>query len=88
MYDQLKGILPQSFKDYFNHKSTQHQYNTRGNRIIAPHVKTTTYGSNSITLQAIKHWNEIQNELDLDPNLPDMTRPKFLKAIQTYINNQ
>ena len=39
VYDQLKGNLPQSFKNYFNHKSAQHQYNTRRNRVIVLHVK-------------------------------------------------
>ena len=40
------------------------------------------------TLKVIKHWNEVQCKLDIDPNSPDMTRPKFLKAIKTCINNQ
>ena len=88
VYDQLKGNLPKNFNNFFNHKSNQHRYNTRRNRVIVPLVKTSTYGSNSITLQAIKHWNEIQENLDLDPNFPDMTRSKFLKSLQTYINNQ
>ena len=87
VFDQLKGNLPESFSNYFLHKSNQHQYNTRGNRLIVPHVKTTLYGTNSITLKAIKHWNEIQDNIEIDINSPETTRSKFLKAIKTYMIN-
>ena len=50
-------------------------------------MKTTLYGTNSITLKAIKHWNEIQDISEIDINSPETTRSKFLKAIKTYMIN-
>ena len=35
--------------------------NTRGNKLNVANVNTTIYGWNSITLKAIKQWNELQN---------------------------
>ena len=87
VYDQLKNNLPKNFQNYFSLKSDHHSYNTRGKRVNVPIVKTTTYGSNSITIKAIKHWNEIQNSLSIDLNSPDITRAKFIEAMKIFLEN-
>ena len=50
VYDQISKILSRVFE---NNKTRQHLYNTIGNSLDVPQVKTTTYGSNSFTLHAI-----------------------------------
>ena len=87
VYDQLNNNLPQNFQNYFSLKSDDHNYHTRGSRINVPIVKITTYGSNSITIKAIKHWNEIQNSLSIDLNSQDTTRTKFVEAMKMFLEN-
>ena len=53
----MNKILPRAFENFFINKAGQHLYNKRGNSLDLPKVKTTTYGSNSFTLQAIRTWN-------------------------------
>ena len=55
---------------------------------MVPNVSTTIYGSSSITLKAIKQWNELQNFVKTDIFSPEMTYFKLLKSIKTYIENQ
>ena len=40
--------------------------NTMSNSVTLPQAKTVTYGLNSITYQSAKHWNEMQEHLNLD----------------------
>ena len=54
VYDQLKNNLPETFSIFFTLNTQLHKDNTRKNRLILPKVKTISYGSNSITLKAIK----------------------------------
>ena len=49
----MNKVLPRVFGKIFINKTRQHLYNTRGNFLDVPQVKTTTYGSNSFTLHAI-----------------------------------
>ena len=44
-------------------------------------VNTNYYGSNSMTLKAIKEWNEAQDD-------PEITSSKFLRLIKEHIINQ
>ena len=53
-----------------------------------PNVKTTSYASNSITLIAIKQWNEIQNFIKIDIYSPKMNCSKFLKSFENYIKSE
>ena len=53
-----------------------------------PNANTTSYGSNSITLKAIKQWNEVQKFIDIDIYSPEMTYPKFLKSVLKHIETQ
>ena len=78
VYDQRNKILPWVFENFFIN-------NTTGNSLDVPQVKTTTYGSNSFTLHAIRTWNFFQNKVNITTSLllPDLTLTKFLKVIKT-----
>ena len=84
----MNKLLPRVFKKIFINKTRQHLYNTRGNSLDVPQVKTTTYGSNSFTLHAIRTWNFFQNKLSTTTSLPNLTPTKFLKVIKTYISEK
>ena len=88
VYDQMNKLLPRVFEKNFINKTRQHLYNTRGNSLDVPQVKTTTYGSNSFTLHAIRTWNFFQNKLSTTTSLPNLTPTEFLKVIKTYISEK
>ena len=88
VYDQMNKLLPRVFEKNFINKTRQHLYNTRGNSLDVPQVKTTTYGSNSFTLHAIRTWSLFQNKLITTTSLPNLTPTKFLKVIKTYISEK
>ena len=88
VYDQLRKRLQENFSDFFTLNTELHHHNTRGKKVIVPNVNTTIYGSNSVTLKAIKQWNELQNFLKTDIFSPEMTYSKLLNSIKTYIENQ
>ena len=50
----MNKILPRAFENFLINKIRKHLYNTRGNFLDVPQVKTTTYGSKSFTLHAIR----------------------------------
>ena len=52
----MNKILLRVFEKNFINK-TRHLYNTRGNSLDVPQVKTTTFRPNSFTLQAICTWH-------------------------------
>ena len=81
----MNKILPRALEMFFINKTRQHLYNTRGNSLDVPHFKTTTYGSNSFTLQAIRTWNFFQSKLSITTSLPNFRPTKFLKVIKKYI---
>ena len=85
VYDQMNKILPRALEMFFINKSRQHLYNTRGNSLDVPHLKTTTYGSNSFTIQAIRTWNFFQSKLSITTSLPNLRPTKSLKVIRKYI---
>ena len=63
----------------------QHQHNMRGNSLNVPPMKTTTCGSNSVTCCAIRDWNKLQNKLNPESALPDLSGHKFLKTTKKII---
>ena len=87
VYDQMNKISPRVFEFFFN-KTRQHLYNTRGNSLDVPQVKTKTYGSNSFTLHAILTWNFFQNKLSTTTTLPNLTPTKLLKVIKIYLSEK
>ena len=88
VYDQMNKLLPRVFEKNFINKTRQHLYNTRGNSLDVPQVKTTTYASNSFTFHAIRTWNFFQNKLSTTTSLPNLTPTKLLKVIRTYISEK
>ena len=48
-------------------------------------MKTTTYGSKSVTPCAIRDWNNLQNKLNPELALPNLSGHKFLKTIKKII---
>ena len=78
----MNKILPRAFENVFINKTSQHPYNTRGNSLDVPQVKTTTYGSNSFTLHATRTWNFFQNKFNISTLLPDLTPTKFIKILE------
>ena len=62
-YEQMKKILPMTFRSFFVNKTSQNLYNTRGNSFEVSQVKTATYESNSFILHAIRAWNFFQNKV-------------------------
>ena len=85
VYDQLKNNLSETFSNFFTLNPQLHQHNTRKKRLAVPNAKTISYGSNSITLEAIKLWNKVQKFINIDIYSPEMTYPKFLKSVLKYI---
>ena len=82
---QLSRVTTESFSDFFTLNTQLHHHNTRGNKLIVPNINTTRYGSNSITLKAIKQWNEMQNFVKTDILSQEMT---YFKLLKIYKNLQ
>ena len=85
VYDQINKNLPKSLHIFFTLKAEQHRHNTRENSLNVPPVKTTTYGSNSVTRCAVRDWNKLQNKPNPEWALPDLSGHKFLKTIKKTI---
>ena len=62
VFDHLNSSLPAIFDDLFKPFKEQHSHNTRGARryvLNIPIIKTSFYGSRSVQVKSIKHWNNI-----------------------------
>ena len=84
----MNKILLRVLEHFFINKTRQYLYNTRRNSLDVPQVKTTTYGSNSLTLHVIRTWNFFPNKLSTTTSLTNLTPTKFLKVIKTYISEK
>ena len=84
----MNKILTRVFENVFINKTRQHLYNTRGNSLDVPQLKTMTYSSNSFTLHAIRIWDFFQNKLSTTTALPNLPPTKFLKVIIIYISEK
>ena len=84
----MNKTLPRVFEKDFISKTRQHFYNTRGNSLDVPQVKTISCGFNSFTLHAVCTWNFFQKKLSTTTLLPNLTPTKFLKVIKTYISEK
>ena len=83
VYDCMKNILPKAFKDMFNY--VDHGYNTRAitkKHLKLPYVKTTKYGINSITYNAINTWNKLINK---NISSEDMKRNELKRLIHNFL---
>ena len=74
VYDQLRNNFPETFRNFFTLNAQLHKHNSRKNKFILSKIKSITYGSNSVTLKAIKQWNEIQNFVKIDIYSPYISK--------------
>ena len=62
MHKTLKRTNPSVFHSFFTLRSEITDQHTRGvdnNQLVAPTVKTSKFGLNSLKYKMIKHWNEL-----------------------------
>lgn len=81
----MNKIFMKAFKNFFFNKTSLSVYNTKGNSLAVPQVKTATFGPNSFILHAIRAWNFFQNKGNITTSLSDLTHTKFLKIIEICI---
>ena len=65
-YGQINSNLPNALENYFQLKRQQHNHFRRGKLLNVPQVNTSLYGSNSITLPAIRDWNALHGQSGLE----------------------
>ena len=87
VYDQINNNLPNTFENYFQLKRQQHNHFTRGKILNVPQVNTSLYGSNSITLSAIRDWNALHGQSGLEPISPSISRGKVTSIIKNWFLN-
>ena len=85
MKNHLNDFLPNNFLNYFIKTNNLHHHNARGIKLNVPIANTTCYGSNSITLKAIREWNKLQNKLNQNSLLQEKNSPKILQFFKTQI---
>ena len=83
----MNKIFPRILEKFFINKTSQHLYNPRGNSLDVLQVKTTTYGSNSFILHAIRSWNLFQNKANITISLPELTPTKKVRYHKTNLKD-
>ena len=85
VYDQINNNLPNAFENCFQLKRQQHNHFTRGKILNVPQVNTSLYGSNSITLSAIRDWNALHGQSGLELIIsPSISRGKVTSIIKNW----
>ena len=85
VYDQINNNLPNTFENYFQLKGQQHNHFTRGKILNLPQVNTSLYGSNSITLSAVRDWYALHGQLGLELIIsPSISRGKVTSIIKNW----
>ena len=82
VYDCIKNLLPNTLKDTINHIA--HRYSTRSvskKQLQLPKVKSTKYGLQSITYNAINTWNKLINKNVISE---DMKRNELKRNIYNF----
>ena len=88
VYDQINNNLPNAFENYFQLKRQQHNHFTRGNTLNVPQVNSSLYGSNSITLSAIRNWNSLHGQSGLELIIsPLISRGKVTSIMKNWFLN-
>ena len=90
VYDCLKNLLPNSFKNMFSY--IEHRYGTRSKsnkNLKLPSIKTTTYGLRSITYKITETWNKHinKNVISEDMKRNELKRVLYNFFISKYILN-
>ena len=86
VFDQITNNLPNAFENYFQLKR-QHNHFTRGNILNVPHVNTSLFGSNSITLLAIRTWNALHGQSGLELVSSAISRGKVTSITKKWLFN-
>ena len=81
----VQNNLPGTFSNFFTLNTQLHKHSIRH---ILPNVKTTSYGSNSITLRTIKQWDKIQIFIKTDIYSSKMAYSKCLKSAKSFIKSK
>ena len=87
VFDQITINL-NAFENYFQLKRQQHNHFTSGKILnVLPQVNTSLYGSNSISLSAIRDWNALHGQSGLKLISPAIFRGKVTSIIKWFLNN-
>ena len=85
VYDQIINNLPNAFENYFQLKRQQHNHFFRGDTLNVPQVHTSLYGSNSITLSAIRDWNALHGQSGLELIIsPSISKGKVTSIMKNW----
>ena len=81
----INQCLPLSLKNLLTNENDLHNYSTRNStnhQLTLPQVKTTNYGLHSIIYRTAKHWNSVENSLNLNFANNFVSSKKFLKEFR------
>ena len=84
----INQSLALSLKDLLTNENDLHNYSTRSsvnNQLALPQLKTTNYGLHSVRYRTAKHWNSVQNTLNLNVANNFISYRKFFKALKKNI---
>ena len=84
----INQSLPLSLKNLLTNENDLHNYSTRSsvnNQLALPQLKTINYGLHSIRYRTAKHWNSVQNTVNLNVANNFISSRKFLKAFKKNI---
>ena len=84
----INQCLSLSLKNLLTNENDLLNYSTRSSashQLALPQVKTTNYGLHFIRYRTAKHWNFVQNTLNLNFVNNFVSYKKFLKAFKKNI---
>ena len=88
--NHINQCVPLSLTNLLTNENDLHCYSTRtstNHHLALPQVKTTNYGLHSIRYRTAKHWNSVQNSLNLNFANNFVSSKKFLKAFKKNIHS-
>ena len=78
-----------TFTNFFKVSHNEHNYNTRGAKIIKATVKTTAYGLNLIKYKSADDWKKLQKNHLVNTNIysKDVFWKKYAESLKTSMYN-
>ena len=86
----INQCLPLSLKNLLTNENDLHKYSTQSSanhQAALPQVKATNYGLHFIRYRTVKHWNTVQNTLNLNFADNFVSSIKFLKTFKKNIHS-
>ena len=86
----INQCLPLSLKNLLTNENDLHSYSTQNStnhQLALPQLKTINYRLHSIRYRTAKHWNSVQNSLNLNFANNFVSSKKFLKAFKKNIHS-